>query len=255
MGIWGSAITSDDLVADVIGTVVERLKAGDSLDAASDRALHEFRESLNDPDDGPLVWLGLAHVQWKYGRVDSRVLKQIEKDIASGRGIDRWRGNPSALQKRKVVLGKFLEKISVVNPRPAATPRAVVRAAPFAEGDCLAVLTSSGGYTAAIVLATDNSRGEHGCNLIGSLDYLSPRLPTQDDFERRQWLFKHHGNWHGEQELSWYSARGIRKEKGRIAVVGHTSIRSTDPRQSNVYSGLNLLGEQILLCRSRHVEV
>ncbi|MEO8064088.1 MAG: hypothetical protein ABI821_15240 [Pseudomonadota bacterium] len=250
MGAWGTAITSDDTVADVIGTVVERLKAGDSLSAACEVALREFNSSLNDADDAPLVWLGLAHSQWKYGRVDERVLEQIRRDIATERGLERWRDDPVAFTKRKRVLQIFLEKISVANPKPAAAPRAIINLAPFREGDCLAVLTRSGEYTAAIVLVADNSRPEHGSNLVGSLDFLSTTPPMQEDFEGRKWLFKHHGNWHGEQEISWYGARGIRKEKNRITVVGSTALRRTDPRQSNSYAGLNLLGEQILLCRA-----
>lgn len=249
MGTTDTSITADDTVADVVGTVVERLKEGASLQDASAFALRHFKRSLKDSDDGPLVWLALAHVQWKYGRVDSQVLDQIRNDIATGRGLDRWRDEPGDVAARTRVLEAFLVKISKANPKPTSPPKSVTRLAPFAEGDCISVLTSSGQYTAAIVLKADNSRAEYGSNLVASLDYLSRHPPEQKVFEDRKWLFKHHGNWNGAQELAWYIPVGFRKARKRIAVVGKTDIRSSDPRRSDSYANWGLLGEQIILCR------
>jgi hypothetical protein len=101
------------------------------------------------------------------------------------------------------------------------------------------------------VLKVDNSRREHGRNLVGSLDYLSGTPPAQSDFDERRWLFKHHGNWNGAQELCWYMPVGFRKHRKRIAIAGKTAIRPDDPQHSDWYSGWNLLGEQILLCREK----
>ena len=254
MGTYGTSITADDTVADVAGTIVDRMKEGASVQEASDFALRRFKSSLKDSDDGPLVWLALAHVQWKYGRVDAQVLDRVRSDIASGKGLDRWREDPTGLAKRKRVLENFLAKISTVNGKPSAPPRSVVQLAPFGEGDCIAVQTSSGEYTAAIVLKVDNSRSEYGSNLVASLDYLSTTLPEQKVFEDRNWLFKHHGSWHGAQELAWYIPVGFRKARKRIRLVGRTEIRSSDPHESNSYANWGLLGEQILLCRGHRRE-
>jgi hypothetical protein len=251
MGTSGTSITADDTVADVVGTAIDRLKEGATLQEASAFALRRFKRLLKDPDNGPLVWLALAHVQWKYGRVDSEVLEQVRHDIAAGNGLDRWRDEPADLTARKQVLEAFLAKISEANPKPASPPKSVTRLAPFAEGDCISVLTSSGEYTAAIVLNSDNSRSESGSNLVGSLDYLSRHPPEQKVFEDRTWLFKHHGNWNGAQELAWYIPVGFRNARRRIVVVGKTNIRSSDPRRSDSYANWGLLGEQILLCRRR----
>jgi|SRR5688572_9750147 len=174
MGTSGASITADDTVADVVGTVVDRMKEGATLKEASDFVLHHFKRSLEDPGEGPLVWLALAHVQWKYGCVDAQVLDQVRHDVATGKGLDRWREDPAGVAARKRVLETFVAKISKANAKPAAPPRTVTRLAPLSEGDCISVLTSSGEYTAAIVLNVDNSREECGSNLIGSLDYLSP---------------------------------------------------------------------------------
>ncbi|HEU4590918.1 MAG TPA: hypothetical protein VFS13_08425 [Steroidobacteraceae bacterium] len=250
MGTWGTSISSDDTVADVVATVVDRMKAGASLDDASEFALSRFKRSLKDPDHGPLIWLALGRVQWKYGRVNPKVLDHIHQDISRGRGLGRWRDDAVALVRRRRALQAFFEKISRVNLKPAPLPRFIVRLAPFAAGDCLAVMTRDEKYTAAIVLEADNSRPEGGCNLIGSLDYLSGSPPTQHVFDRRNWLYKHHGNWNGAPDLSWYLPVGFRKERRRIAIVGKTAIRREDPRRADVHAGWGQLGEQILLARS-----
>jgi hypothetical protein len=249
MGTSGTSITADDTVADVVGTVVDRLKEGATLQEASAFALRQFKRSLRDSDDGPLVWLAIGHVQWKYGCVDSEVLDQVRNDIAAGNGLERWRDDPADLAARKRVLNAFLAKISEANPKPAPPPKSVTRLAPFSVGDCIAVLTTSGEYTAAIVLKVDNSRSEYGSNLVASLDYLSHDMPEQKVFEERRWLFKNHGSWNGAQELAWYIPVGFRKARKRIAVVGKTNIRPSDPQQSDSYANWGLLGEQILLCR------
>lgn len=249
MGAWGTAITSDDTVSDVVGTVVDHLKAGADMAAACALALKGHESALADPDDGPSVWLALAHVQWKYDRVDPTVLGHVRDDMASGRSLALWKDNPALLKRRTQALHAFLEKISTTNPKPSAWPRTVIRRAPFAEGDCLAVLTSNGLYTAAIVIAADNSRAEYGKNLIGSLDYLSDKQPASSDFEARKWLYKHHGNWNGKQELAWYLPSGLRSAMKRIAVVGKTTIRRSDPKDSSTLAGWKSLGGQILLCR------
>lgn len=249
MGTSGTSIIADDTVADVVAEVVDRLKEGASLRQASDSALSSFRRLLEDTDDGPLVWLALAHVQWKYGSVDSQVLEQVRTDITSERGLDRWREDPASLEKRRSVLRKFFEKISSANPKPAAPPRLIVRLAPFAAGDCLSVLTGDGQFTAAIVLEVSNLHREYGSNLVGSLDYLSWQPPNQEEFERRRWLYKHHGNWNGAQELCWYHPVGLRRERKRFAVVGTTKLRFGDPKECTMYSSWKLLGEQIHLCR------
>ena len=73
MGTWGTAIFSDDTASDVRGDY--RDYVGDELSgtAATDRVVNEWRETLRDPDEGPVFWLALAATQWECGRLESRV--------------------------------------------------------------------------------------------------------------------------------------------------------------------------------------
>lgn len=250
MGAWGAAITSDDTVSDVIAAMVSCLKAGASLTEAADKVLVEFRQSVDDGDEGPLIWLGIAHAQWKYGAVDEKVLHHIRDDVMFERGLDRWRDDPEQMKRRQEVLSRFLAKISLPNAKPASIPKTTSRLAPFAAGDCLSVLTADSRYTAAIVLGVDNSRIEYGTNLVASLDYLSDMPPTPAVFEGRKWLVKHHGNWNGERELIWLGSADFKKEQRRFVVICQTKVRFFDPKKSESHGSWKMLGSQILLCRA-----
>jgi hypothetical protein len=225
------------------------MKRGDSLLSACADAERVYQALLDDPDDGPLVWLALAHVQWKYGTVAPRIMERVRADVRCGNGLERWAEDPQVLARRRTALDRFVARLELPNPKPSAAPKAVSRPAPFGEGDCLAVLTTEGTYTAAIVLKADNSNLEYGTNLVGSLDYLSPVAPDSAVFEQRQWLYLRHGNWNGAPDLVWYGVHGFRAERKRFSVVGQTKLRAGDPASSNSFTSWKQLGVQILLCR------
>jgi hypothetical protein len=208
------------------------------------------REIEDDPDDGPLLWQAIALVQWKYGQVDDDVLERVRRDIEEERGLDLWRDDQRELTKRRAALEKFFRQVSAPNPKPSSPPKLIVRRAPFEAGDCLAVRTEDGRYTAAIVLKVNNENPECGMNLVGGLDYLADEPPTSAFFEERRWLFKHHGKWNGEPDLDWFLPVGFRKASNRISVVGKTEIGRSDPRDARGHAGWNLLGHQILLCKA-----
>lgn len=252
MGSWSTAITGDDTVADVIGEVSDRLKQGASMSEASAAARRKFRSLLDDRDDGPLFWLGLAVVQWKHGRVEPRVLKQVQEVVRDESGLDRWREDPKRLAKRRYVLARFLEQVSVPNESPKPLPKLVVRTAPFQTGDCLAVAIGDGRYTAALVLSTDNSNREHGKNLVAGLDYLSVRRPALADFECRPLLRKVHGQWTGEQDLLWCLPGGFRKDRERFQLIGHLPSEALDVPRCDLFGTWCRVGEQIVLNR-RHL--
>lgn len=254
MGTFGTGITQDDTVADIVGFVVEQLKAGATLEAASAKARVQFRELENDEDESPLLWLALATVQWKYGSIEEQVLEHVRADIKAERGMECWREDPNDFRRRRAVLSKFLAKIETSNPKPSPYPRIVVRKAPFVEGDCLSVRISDGRYTAALVLKVDNSTPEYGKNLVAGLDYLETEPPVIAVFEQRQWLAKRHPNWKGAPDLCWYLPVHFKQASKNITVVGNIRLRWRDPKDSSFHGGWNLLGEQIQYSRAHASE-
>jgi hypothetical protein len=247
MGTWSFGILDDDFVSDVVGFVTEQLKAGTPLDIASKDARNRFADSISDEDEGPLFWLALAHVQWKYGALENETLEHVQSDVANGYGVSRWAEEPSDLSKRKAVLLKFLQKIETPNSKPSKPPKVVVRKAPFQKGDCLAVQLADGRYTAALVLKADNSNQELGMNLIASLDYLSVLPPELAAFKKKEWLILRHGNWNGRKDICWYLPAQFKRESKRIKVVGNINLGWLLPKESKMYTGWGHIGQQILL--------
>lgn len=251
MGTWGYGIIKDDTVADVISFVTERLKAGDGLDLALAKSKVEFSDLNNDEDDGPLFWLALAHLQWKYGKVDTQTLERVRSDIENERGLARWRDTAKDFARRKEVLTKFLAQLESPNPRISALPKMVFRKAPFKKGDCLSVLLPDSRYTAALVLGEDNSNPELGMNLIASLDYLENIPPSLDFFKCRKWLILSRGNWNNEKDICWYLPVGFQQARKRIEVIGNIATKWLDPRHARGSTGWINLGTQILRCRNQ----
>ena len=124
MGAWGTGIMQDDTTLDVVGDFEECLKSGLSIAKSTDNILENYSEVLDDTDDGPLIWLALASIQWKYGSLEERVLAKVRSDIENKNGLDLWSEDPNDLKKRKAVLQRFLAKIETPNAKPSRLPEA-----------------------------------------------------------------------------------------------------------------------------------
>lgn len=250
MGTWGNKIKQDDFVRDVIDSFISKLKETQDLRQSSDSVLKEYTAEADDPDDGPLLWLGLAEAQWQFGSVTANVLAKVKNDFAKNRGLDRWEEQgQKAVKGRKREIEGFIQKIESPNPKPKKLPKLIIRKPVYEEGDCLSISLNNGLFAAAIVLSADNSELEYGKNLIGLLNFLSEHEATPADFEKREWLTLTHHSWKSEQEIAWYVAVGHRKFKDMFKVVGKTVIRRSDPQDARFYQGWGGLGEQVVIQR------
>jgi hypothetical protein len=250
VGSWGFGVEQDDFVRDVLGEFDDRLKRGATIDSATQAVLVQFADAVDDPDDGPLLWLGLARAQWRYGEASADILAKVRADLAAEAGLERWADEgPAVLAKRRERLARFVAEIERPNPKPRPFPKLVVRKPIFEAGDCLAVRLNDGRFGAALVLVADHSRPEYGKNLIGVLNYLGDTMPDETVFRRREWLILTHHNWHGEAEICWYDALGFKAHKQRFSVVARIEVDESDPTDGASYGGWGQLGEQVILQR------
>jgi len=249
MGTWGTGITQNDTVSDIVDFIAEQLKAGDSLASATAKAKFQFAELQNDIEEKPLLWIGLAFAQWKYGKVNPDIFNRVRSDFESGQSLVVWKDDLKLLAKRKDVLLKFISKLETPNPKLSSAPKITIRKATFNKGDCLSVKLPDGRYTAAIVLAEDNSNPEFGKNLVGTLDYLESTPPILEVFKQKKWLIKTFGNWKNEKEIMWYPSITRKKDREHLVVVSNIELGWFNPKDSKSFTAWCNLGKLLIYQR------
>jgi hypothetical protein len=246
MGAWGYGIRQDDFVCDVIGVFEDLLKAGKSVREASDAVRSTFASATTDTDDGPLFWIALADMQWTYGELEAHILRRVKEDFDSGRSLAPWIEDQRGVARRRAAVEKFIRKIELPNQRPKKSPGTVVREPKFRPGDCLSIRLPNGQFAAAFVLAADRSNVEHGANLVGVLDYLSPEKPTMEVFRHRTWLPLGQPGSATAIDVAWYHYLGFVAVKGRLEIVGRTDALGSDPTDSAIHRRWTGIGEQVI---------
>ena len=241
MGAWGRGIRDDDVVCDVIGEFEGLLKAGKSTDEATAELMSRFHSQVGEPS----FWIALAEMQWTYDALDPSVLQRVRDDVTSGRSLEQWEADRRGMTKRRAVLEKFLDKLSVPKARPARRPKVMVRAPQFRPGDCLSIHRFNGEFGAAIVLDADHSSPEFGRNLIAVLDYRSDASPTMDVFRARRWARLSQPGAGDKVHVGWYYPQGFRKVKQRITVIGAVEVLASDPKDSAFYFRWANIGERL----------
>jgi hypothetical protein len=117
MGAWGYGVFNDDTAAEVRDEYEQLLREKQRGDAATDALLGQWRETIDDPDDGPVFWLALALTQHKLGRLEARVQREALAVIDRGLGLDRWREQGGAALKRRVAqLAKARAQLESAQP-------------------------------------------------------------------------------------------------------------------------------------------
>lgn len=123
MGTWGAGLFSNDTALDARDAYRDCLAQGMDGPAATAKVLADFRTSLNDPNDGPPLWLALAATQWRYGRVEERVRDRALAIIDQGTDLARFADHPRLQRARSQALKKLREQLCspqrpAVNVRP-----------------------------------------------------------------------------------------------------------------------------------------
>ncbi len=177
MGTWGPAVFSDDTACDVRDEW--RMHVGDGLSAveATDKLLSEWNDSIDDPDDGPVIWLALAAAQWKAGRLEDRVQKKALAIIDDGSNLERWKEDPALLKKRKAVLAKLREQLLSPQPPPTKIRKFKKATCEWQPGDVIAYRLRSGRYVMFRVLnlVTDKGGTYPDCQFY---DWIGESIPT-----------------------------------------------------------------------------
>jgi len=121
MGTWNTAIDGNDTFLDMYQRFFQLYNDGQNPVEISNELLEVFEGDLNDVDTRNDSLFGLALAQWETQSLDPKLFKQIKQIIETGNDLEVWKNlgsDDKMIAKRKLVLEKFLTKISVDKDKP-----------------------------------------------------------------------------------------------------------------------------------------
>ncbi len=118
MAAWGYDIFDSDEAADISALFEDELRTGATVAHATAEVLREAKAALNDPDDGPTVWLALAALQLEQGELHANVRDHALAVIESGADLRRWEeeGTQEDYEGRKRVLDDLRARLIATEP-------------------------------------------------------------------------------------------------------------------------------------------
>lgn len=207
MGTFGTAISSNDTYADIYGHFFDLYNSGLEVREVSEKLIVDHQEIINDIDDCNNFWFALAKAQWECKQLDRTIFKKVKGIIESGVDLEVWRqldASEKDIQKRKVVLDKFLTELQKDRPKAKVRKKKIIRQPAFEKGDCLTFKLQNGNYGGAVVLEAIYNT-EFGYNLIATTRINQSAKPIRTDFENAEVLVINFGHWADRQSIQWYN--------------------------------------------------
>ena len=177
MGVWGTALFSNDLACDIRDHYRELIEDGVDDAEATRQTTAKYQASLDDPDDGTSAILALAVTQSKVGRLDPVIRDRALAAIEQGGDLSVWAiDDPKSLAKRKQVLAKAREQLTGPQPARARLKPPSRPSCGLVAGDVLALDLPGGPALLRIVRVHVHRKGENPC--LEELQFSGTELPT-----------------------------------------------------------------------------
>lgn len=144
MGTWGPKLYQDDIASDIKSIYIDRLKRGKTTEEITADLKNNYAEEIADPDDGPIFWMALAEIQWKYGRLLPEVRDRAIESINRGTDQARWeKENPKQAPVRRKVLEALRVQLLSPMPNPKKVSQYHLYHCPWMLGDVYAYQLTS----------------------------------------------------------------------------------------------------------------
>jgi hypothetical protein len=182
MGVWGTGIFEDDTACDVRGHYEDSLGDGHTGPRSTRWILTEYQDLLTDPVEAGVVWLALAAVQWKHGRLEEETLERALQVIDSGSDLDRWKTGSEDYVARKAALEELRKQITSAQPDEKKVARRVLAKCSLKRGDLLAFVLGSDTWIIFRVCHcfTDQGGTYPVCEI---LDWIGSDVPVKADLK------------------------------------------------------------------------
>lgn len=235
MGAWGTGLFSDDVACDVRAQFRDQLEEGVSVAAATKRILAEWSEALDDVEDGPVIWLALASLQWDRGAVQARVKSKAIKLIDSGADLERWRndGDSRQVAARRGMLRKLRQKLESPQPEaraPSAKAKSAKSSAPKRKkpvpkvewnlGEVVAYRLKSKDWILLHIVAVNEARKrEDDSPEFAVLDWQGQEFPSEKEIRKLAYRKP------PETTLAWADAvTNIEERRAYCLSVAHRKV-------------------------------
>lgn len=182
MGVWGTAVFSDDNAADLRSDYRRMIGDGLSGPEATNRLLQQWMPSSEkDHDMAATFWLALAVTQWKCGRLEDRIKKEAIRVIEDGSALRLWRGSPLE-RKRVAVLDATRKQLESPQPPPRKIAKSFRATCDWEPGELVAYRLLSGSFVVFQVIDHHKDAGgvAPNCELF---DWQGPEIPPPSTFE------------------------------------------------------------------------
>lgn len=206
MGVWGTAISSNDTYADIYSEFFDLYNDGFDVAEISKKLIADNQEAINDKNDCNNFWFALAKAQWDCKQLDEEILDRVKKVVETGADLEVWRqldAGEKDIKKRKVVLDKFLADLQTERPKAKSRKKKIIRQPVFEKGDCLTFKLEDGNYGGAVVLEAIKD-SEYGHNLIAVTRINQQTKPAKNDFENAEVLVINFASWDNKPVVQWY---------------------------------------------------
>ena len=121
MGTWNTAMDGNDTFVDIHQRFFQYYNEGRNPIEISKELVEVFEDDLNDVDTRNNSLFGLALAQWETKSQDPELLRKVKQIIETGNDLEVWTdlgSDERVIKKRKLVLDKFLIKISAEKEKP-----------------------------------------------------------------------------------------------------------------------------------------
>jgi hypothetical protein len=226
MGVWGTAISSNDTYADIYSEFFDLYNDGLDVAEISKKLIADNQETINNTDDCNNFWFSLAKAQWECKQLDKEIFDRVKKVIETRADLEVWRqldADEKDIKKRKAFLDKFLTDLQTERPKAKSRKKKIIRQPIFEKGDCVIFELENKNYGGAIVLEAIKDT-ELGLNLIALTRINSKGKPILKDFENSEILTKSFANWKNEIEIAWCYAIGLKTDKTEYEVLGNIKV-------------------------------
>jgi hypothetical protein len=226
MGTWGTAISSNDTYADIYESFFDQYNAGQDVKEISAKLIAGNRDIIKDPNDSNNFWFALAKAQWECKQLDKGLLDQVKQIIESGADLEAWRNldsDPTDINKRKLVLDKFLIVLQTERAKAKARKKKIFLQPIFNKGDCLTFKLKNENFGGAFVLEADKKSGL-GLNLIAGLRINQTNMPTIHDFKNAKVLVLTFASWDNKIDIVWHYRDRLKKDVVKPEVIGNITV-------------------------------